>query len=43
MVDCSGSYGNLGCSGGWMMWALNYTGNNGIELFSDYPYTGKND
>jgi len=30
----------MGCDGGWMMWAMNYTGANGIELESVYPYAG---
>jgi len=39
LVDCSGSYGNEGCDGGWPFWALEYTEAQGIELESVYPYT----
>jgi C1A family cysteine protease len=39
LVDCSGSYGNEGCDGGWPFWALEYTESQGIELESTYPYT----
>jgi len=39
LVDCSGSFGNEGCDGGWPFWALEYTAQNGIELESVYPYT----
>jgi len=38
LVDCSGSYGNQGCNGGWPFWALEYTAAKGIELESVYPY-----
>jgi len=41
LVDCSGSYGNEGCDGGWPFWALQYTAANGIELESVYPYTAQ--
>jgi len=41
LVDCSGSYGNQGCNGGWPHWALAYTQANGIELEATYPYTGQ--
>jgi len=30
----------MGCGGGWMMWAMNYTSAEGIELESTYPYVG---
>jgi cathepsin L len=39
LVDCSQSYGNQGCDGGWPFWALEYTAAKGIELESQYPYT----
>ena len=43
LVDCSSTttYGNNGCNGGLMVPTLKYTAANGIELGSDYPYTGK--
>jgi len=41
LVDCSGSYGNEGCDGGWPFWALEYTAAQGIELESSYPYTAQ--
>jgi len=41
LVDCSGSYGNQGCDGGWPFWALEYTAAKGIELEATYPYTAQ--
>ena len=38
MVDCSQSYGNHGCGGGWMERAYKYITDFGAELASDYPY-----
>jgi len=42
LVDCSGSYGNHGCNGGWPSQALNYVKANGIASESEYPYAGVN-
>lgn len=36
MVDCSGSYGNHGCNGGWPQSAMNYVKDHGIALDSTY-------
>jgi C1A family cysteine protease len=41
LVDCSTSYGNQGCNGGWPSWALNYVKASGITTSSAYPYTGR--
>jgi len=43
MVDCSRSYGNLGCNGGYEDRAFLYIKTvGGQELSSDYPYTASN-
>eukprot|EP00352_Strombidinopsis_acuminata_P001260 CAMPEP_0176349180 /NCGR_PEP_ID=MMETSP0126-20121128/8457_1 /TAXON_ID=141414 ORGANISM="Strombidinopsis acuminatum, Strain SPMC142" /NCGR_SAMPLE_ID=MMETSP0126 /ASSEMBLY_ACC=CAM_ASM_000229 /LENGTH=158 /DNA_ID=CAMNT_0017698413 /DNA_START=264 /DNA_END=740 /DNA_ORIENTATION=- len=39
-VDCSKSYGNLGCMGGLMDSAFDYAKDVAIDLESDYPYAG---
>lgn len=38
LVDCSGSYGNHGCNGGWPSSALNYVKDHGLSTESEYPY-----
>lgn len=39
LVDCSQSYHNGGCDGGWMFWSWDYLKNNGFMKSPDYPYT----
>jgi hypothetical protein len=41
LIDCSSSFGNLGCNGGVVQWAFDYVIQNGIELYATYPFTGK--
>jgi C1A family cysteine protease len=41
LVDCSTSFGNDGCSGGWMDNGLDYIIQYGISSEDDYPYIAK--
>ena len=42
LIDCDVAY-NMACSGGWPYHALMYTGQNGMETESDYPYVANDD
>jgi len=42
LVDCSSSYGNHGCNGGWPSSALKYVAAKGLASGSEYPYVAKN-
>jgi cathepsin L len=42
LVDCTVSYGNEGCGGGWMDVSYLYIDlNDGLDTESAYPYKGK--
>ena len=41
LVDCTRSYGNYGCSGGWSQNAFKYAASHGIGAQSSYPYTAR--
>lgn len=41
LVDCSGSYGNGGCNGGWIANAFRYIKDKKIATESAYPYVFK--
>ncbi len=40
IVDCATNAG-YGCQGGWPYLAVQYAGQNGLEVEDDYPYTAK--
>jgi len=38
-IDCSSSFGNSGCNGGWMGNVFDYVIKNGLNIEATYPYT----
>jgi C1A family cysteine protease len=38
LIDCSISYGNKGCNGGWMVKAFKYIGDHGLSTEETYPF-----
>ena len=43
LIDCSSSYGNFGCSGGYMDTSFKYIVDYGITSEANYPYKGVNE
>ena len=39
--ECSWSYGNLGCNGGYIVSAFKYVRDKGVNTNEKYPYTAK--
>jgi len=42
LIDCSRTYGNQGCYGGWMDYAFQYVKKKGIATEENYPYKAIN-
>lgn len=43
LVDCSRSYGNMGCNGGWMDYAFAYMKDEDEHESNDYRYVGRDE
>lgn len=42
IIDCSSSYGNNGCGGGFPEYAFKYAKDHGMMSVKDYPYKAQN-
>jgi C1A family cysteine protease len=43
LLDCTDTYGNFGCNGGYMSYSFKYIKEKHVHETKDYPYTGKSE